>query len=61
MWKLSISEISTLLDYRGQLRHFLNGFLIFLTIPNMSFYKKTPFLEIIETPAVSESVSDTGS
>jgi len=40
MWKLSISEISTLLDYRGQLRHFLNGFVIFLSIPSCGILRK---------------------
>ena len=33
MWELSISDNLALDGYRGQIRHFLNGLLTFLSIP----------------------------
>ena len=35
MWNVSISEILTLIIFHGQLRHFLNGFVIFHTPPHV--------------------------
>ena len=50
--KILFSDISTLLDYRGQLRHFLNGFVIFLSIPSCSILRKItkPFKKCLSWP-----------
>ena len=46
------SDISALLDYRGQLRHFLNGFVIFLSIPHDGILRKItkPFKKCLIWP-----------
>ena len=50
--KILISEISTLAAYRGQLSHFLNSFVIFLSIPYDGILRKItkPFKKWLSWP-----------